>query len=1636
MKTRLTKITNTPAIDLLRAIGMPENLQGLALALPALRIYIDPACSTWSTTPANAWDQCLKDAMVELSIAMSSKDELGNIFDKPTQNNDVYSTILKSKTLLLETGAIYKTYAVMGRAILIAAQKKMHVSPVLISRMSTLHNAILGKGRRAQEWELFATINLTNLAELKEFRDRLGVNSPVVELLEVMIHVLETPVLPPEEITRNEDRKDNQKTQINQTEEKYTTLNESETSKKNKGENFEELADEDEEPGIGARLKGADYMPFSTKLGLHHRDQLLLDDLTPITRGLMVHMHSKNKLNIGFAMLALISLITCSSDTTALKLEFEIGKTIWIDLSRSCWAWDFQVYRNSQSMQEGDWDESRIEPIYIPFPVTLSLKLQELKNIFPDAKNLKQLILDFIGQANFDLKAYRQFLRGCSPTQVHPAYQGRFSRTLPSVYLEVTGSDMTSGLTTGHLAAMAPAALYYFGASYRILKERIRKVYARLGLGDVAELSNIENRIGCQNVLEIEKLKLGWSTLTHEINMIRRSAFASKSKDELIKNCNEWMKLIAAGFVIQSGHRGTRLECLTFGALLLHPNAMLIQDKDEAGHVQPRLLPRNHVINELLMGALECHQLSNDRAESRQNGLDFLPQFDSLLFAQWAPKLDSPTSAISTRMIGEITLRHFQAAANFGRSQWVSYLDEFNSDRWLIRVLTGHARDVTRTNGAYLDVPPIIAANRLGVAMDNIGSIIFGTQKLEAGRIKKWDLPTVIETDTNNKRELSDRVLDPRTLLAPLTASTLAGWKATETVRQGLTRGEIEASKHVLAVLHLIFIDQIPDVLLCLIAACEPDRNYFKKYGEQEGVVWQREHFIHDTWLPIQPTTTRLLDMVHADKTQITHLALMSQVHATLKNIKGITWPREGLSLWHALADITQAWRRIEVAPHMAILTNPTVPTPCLSRNSLRRLAGEKVIVDSSIYQPAGLVKPAKLVKGEDLRDLTKILNKYSSSLERLGEKRQRAMDCMKTINALETPWSSFGMWMRDWILDELGRTKNNVHGCYQISSLSTYLCTLLLASEDFDQGNDPNDWEDEEWLTWVKMINSMCRTTRSASQTIDTPPPLEERAKNALNAFIYSLSRREENVPRCVFQMCGVEQISKHAGSSASSTLITDLDAEASLELLLQWHQESPVDSCMDKIRNLIGTTVPVRAADISSLKRDCLTPAGGLGFVRVGYNHHKNSNSLRVVKLDFYAANSLEVLIANLYQFIGDEPLLMRGSGTFLMGLRDQRLAKDFGSALKAVTGDPHARAHSLRASTLQKICWPSWDEIAGKLMHAEASVSDCHAWVEQLQTDWTRCAKAISMAGHGDLRSALGNYMASWPLVFGIQMNAKMIDLEPGPKLLVQLGLHPDSLRQERSRAKHKGKKLCSWSWISKKIQSQKNHKQAAEKIVKFETKNVAHIKSSPSPTPSQSPIIYLTLRALSLTHEKSLEKSGIQLSLANHLYTLLPDFKILDEVAQRARTGPQERGKAANIAMALSPTGAAIRDWLSSLDKGIRYKLKQSLFRETDQFDEARDVNFWQAVIEKIPSNLHIKLRIGAAYLHGKLQADFLSLYPALLLFSDPRIGAIPIVSIAPRESDNRVLVSRISSVTRASVLAFTLLQKNEVVENES
>ena len=833
-----------PAVSLLRAVGVGADFAGSAGVIKTFAECITAATAIWPTDAFVKW-KLIADEMTRTLTAVKSQttQTTFRLFLTLETLPEIQRQFLAYRAPSPGDRQGNEVHALIGKALVIAATTQQLLPTEFFKGIKTLQLARNEKGRRSPDWNHFSKVDLTNSQEVLAISQCLSVKSPASGFAKFSAAVLNALVIAP--VFRGDPKAlaSERISQIMAGKYKELPVQSTELNALSMSTSDE---DQDNRPDIATRFASAEYTGFSEKLGLPSRDHLLVSDLEFVTRKFQALMKDGTPEERGFVVLATLSLVSGWSGKVALKLGFSHGDNNWLDLKKGAWAWDFDVYKKSKGPSS---TSETSEPIYCPWPSFVDQPLTHALGATPDAKTLKDLIQAIQGTDQVDLKKYKAFLQSCGHP-AHPAYSARFARSLQAVYLELTSSDMTAALMTGFFAAVAPAALFYYGPDYCTLIDRVAAVYERLKLGSPSNLLILTGRAGCQKLLETDNLQAGWARLHQEINTVQQMANSSTSDDHRRRHCNRWMALIGTGFIIQTAHRATRLECLTVGALYVSHDVVLINDKDEGGRAQPRLVPKTHAVRQLLLSATQCRQIMESELTSKVQTHSLL-NHDALVFVQWSSNGATDTeSSLCTATVSEITQEFFGATANFGRSQWVTYLDQAGCDRWLIRSLTGHTRDVTRTNGPYLDIPPLTMAARLCDQMERIGLEIFGQTAINTPARCQLKIALPKFKPGMTKSVTDGPVPDPDTILAPLSVCTIAEWSAVERIRRDLYAGRIEAPVFALAFLHLAFIDHIPVSQVCLDAVSGLEGSV-KMYCQRKGIQWNRPHFVHPTWFPV-----------------------------------------------------------------------------------------------------------------------------------------------------------------------------------------------------------------------------------------------------------------------------------------------------------------------------------------------------------------------------------------------------------------------------------------------------------------------------------------------------------------------------------------------------------------------------------------------------------------------------------------------------------------------------------------------------------------------------------------------------------------------------------------------------------------
>lgn len=1607
---------------LLCAAGVPKTLEGAGTLLPVLQACLQAAVATWSRSSADTWSTHIDQHARALSD-LSESD--------PTSAAHLYKALRPNAGMAFElqrwrpgaTPDETQLDAILGRALICAGQSDNSLPAGLVSGLTTIKLSRRRKGVRAKDWELLRDADVSNADCVRDLIAVLGPKSPCAPLLTAVKAVLETGIIPADTLFKP--------TAPETASERPTEVEPAPGGSKPQGRADEDLEDETDKsrpPGtasIAARLATADFATVSEKLGIAHRDHLLPEDLARLTQQVATLLIADDRTVRGFATLAMCSAVTGTSDSYTLDLGFvPKSGSIWIDLEVQAWCWDFNAYRNTHRAKPQHPEDQLIEPIRLPLPEALLEALKKAKAQAPEANRLGDLIGHIQGVPQVALTSYRIFLRSLGDS-AHPPYQARFARSIQFVFLELTGSDMLTSICTAFFSTVAPAALYYYQPTYASIYAGVQKVYQFLGFGHHTCPAPASERLLPSSVPDGSTVQEGSSQLVDYCNTARAGCLSATTDAERASHATDWMKGLCTAFVIQTAHRASKLERLTFTSLYTDIHVGVINDKDDTTDQHrgtARAIPFSTITQGILCAAAECLHVMGIEL----NGCNG----DGPVFRTFNAQEMTDVVAVQTKDIAVLTARFFKGARpNFGRSLWVTALDEIGCNRWLIRFLTGHTRDVTRVGDGHFDVSVKRTTALLAEQMEALSLNLFISQTFDHSNVRRPQ-PSACPCPPRGATWQSQKHVDPRNLLDPIEPSTLHGWVQARNIRQLLVSGQIKAEPEVLSVLHMLYIDLVPHPDIALNAATDT--------GAQEihdvafpFIQWTRPHFVHPTLFPLLPTTARLLRLSQdRELSQSNLLALLDLAITATATGPNFASPSTPASRWSQLCLWAQNFRRMELAPTLLAVSHPLVSAPTLNRASFIRLASGTCITNRQpVWKRRSVQKPFQK-KSADLKELTSLLNHYGDKTKRLGETRQRAKDLYAAIEAMDVNWTYGGLWLRDWLLEELTRTRRQDPGCYEITSLRTYVSTLLVAT-DWIHAEDPSEWDAQEWNQLIELISAACHEPKN-----DTVQGVHERVRPALLAIARSLSRRGQHVPREVFTSLRDDNVTIEPGDSASSVLITKEDQEKAVALSADWLQEDPYTFKLLEVRAQVAAMLPLRSGDVSSLKRDCITPSGGLVIRRVGFNNHKTQSTIRVTHLDSIAQAQLIRTRSELLVYANAGDLLVRGNGDWQTVSRDLMATEIWTQALKTVTNDPRARPHSVRAATIEEITWPDWQKTAAGLLRAELSAQDASIWVDSHQSEWTRLAKAASSAGHADIRSALFNYLAGWAVVHAIYARSLLSQETPAPALLRQLQVNPDGLRKARSRHCSSASSadptdhFCPWRWLQSQGAS---GSRISEKAIPAQSDPTCKVVSTASAEVTtitiNDKVLFVSLISLGQSYERTLAETEIPASAARDLRGICLDPATVEQCTNRARHAARDRGVAGDLALCNSPLGQDIRSWLLDLAPSALEGFADALTRsKTD--GSINGSAQWKEISASLPSGFSLKVRQGQSHI---AEEDFdQSLQPGMRyrLVPDDRLGRHPVLSLVYGDESNRVLSTRVTAVTKVTVLCIRAIRDHQ------
>jgi hypothetical protein len=1585
-----------PSEALLKALGSNKKLEGIGPAFELITQSINAAAHTWPTESTNSWLSVSSDLSKEFKELQRGTSTKVGLY-KPPPKGGPLAQLCNIKTHLLTEDLAKKILCLIGRGILVTSANGSTRLDSLLGGCKSMTMVGTRRSNADQHWKALSQIDLIQVTELTAFLQETSRPTAVIDFVRSAIFFLEKSIYGPSP-NKDFDSSGNKIFAEGLTlNVEGLSLDKDEEQEKSKDEKTHEVGP----PDVSKRLTDATFQPYTSKLGLLHRDYLPPKDLAGIASALRQDLDSKSKEIRAFAMLGLSSLLIGSDDESVLKTPLIQTGSIWLDIYRGAWAWDFQVYRISGDQSNLSPDD--LEPIYIQLPRPLVDAFREAheKAGAKQPGTLGELLNSAFGPIS--LTAFREYLRQRYPSP-HFIYRGRIAKSLGFVYLEQTGSDMLSSVGTGRFFLSAPASLFYFNPTTDRLQEATKKVYEYLGLGEPCASSVlIHERINRTKIYSSKEFVEGCEELIRSLAELHAQLYAEPSYSKRRKFASDIHKRVAALLIVTSGGRGSKLERLTLAATHSHPSLFLLDDKATAtiedGVSFPRVLCKLEVLKDCLNLALKvalslAYPVTNQEASA---------------FLFWDERDSSDPRPLRTSDLHEVFSAYFQGAQiNFARALWVTELDRLGVDRWLIRAMTGHSRDVTRVGSAYINFSVVQAAHTLSAAME----MALGNQIRQLHiRVGAPGLSFSTLGILTEQPQLS-RIEDPRLIVEPLAPNNLVAANNYRTVVNTLLSRPPLGSKSLTIYLTAVLLDRLPDFQAALNIS---QGAALLKEGEIYGASVSRRHFAHEFWFPL-PVTSGFLETKGLDNLNIDKYKLNSEMDEWLvkNHIRGIA---KGNSLM-AIFMMAESFRRLNLAPWLIAISEPKVPAPTLSQHSIQRIAGQRfALADQGTVDFIGKEKRKK-THSDDTKFLCIKVHGFNDHTTRLGEIRQRAKDCLASIedaeDAEDVVWTPYGLWLRSWLQEELVRSFRQTDGCYEISTIYKHL--LPFATVKLDRNVDPQDWYEDDWQAFLIAVGF------TDSQD-DSGRPNDANTHHALAALCRSLLRRGFFVPATVWGKLG-QVPSSACRDSASSCIVLAHELKRLDALLQEIYREHPHELTLQSARKCVLTALPLRSTDPGSLRFDCLTTSDYLVIVRSGYNTHKTHNTIRISRLSEDSAEALRTFQSELVKFEPQAKLLLRGQGTPEEGAHEQALQHAFNHLLKLSTGDPNARQQSLRGSVLQNLCTPNWQTYANGILNQSVSPIQVQSWVVDCQRDPTRMASAIAAAGHGDLRSALGHYASHWTFINTLMAFADLCKLEPSPQFIELFGWKYNTLITRRKRAVAAGKSFDLWEHL---LLIGGKKKEETPKISEREDayNQITAIPKSNGEL-SVADVQFVIRSALGQSKEEAQKATSLLLSRAQTLKALCPAYYEVARSLDRSRSVAQPRSIQGTIDLLKNDSATGLISSLLSASVG-ELSLLSNLLRFNDQ--TVRECNESLHVLAKvIPRGFGLRVWIGKSHITPSWRQLCTSLCAPAELKGTPELGGKPRVILFNIKNPNAVLEGRWTGLLRVSVLVVKHLKE--------
>ncbi len=1252
-------------------------------------------------------------------------------------------------------------------------------------------------------------------------------------------------------------------------------------------------------------------------------DHLHPEELRRATTQLAAILSNSSSDAHALACLALISLAAGLPPKFALEIPLLDNEDLWLDVETGLLNWNLNhiVQRNSPDSVplENSYRPSSFIRLPLPASVVSTLKIQKSSN--NGARKIGELLFGSIPDRAELLRRYEQFLK-LGDSSSHCPRPSRFAYSLGRSILKTTGQDVIAALTSLDFALAAPGQLHYVCLNESVLFDALDKTYSFLGLG-ITTRPQSAGYVGSPLRPRDDVIVEAWRKQREESERLKRLITPRMSMRDFIAIYNQLSFYHLGAITFLSGHRGTRLERMTYPMLFSSGEFLAISDKESTEYSAYRILPRFQPLDSIL----EAHRsllrsLSNrieryDRKLSKRlTDISLGKRKNCPLFFVLREKGKTwELVPIRTTHLADYFLTNFGAVRNFARHFWLSQMIESGAPRMLPRFFLGHARRGMEPHGTAGGVSVRTACEAIGPMLASIAGG-FGFQDLPPvlpGKSRSDRVPflfprTLAELDSDFVADYIASIDSPghtASVIAercPYDKMTLGGHAAISYLRRRFIYETASLEPWPRLLVALIIFDGQRDARLVEAAWHSIPQRLFR-VGRTPALELTLPSGVRP--LLLQTPTAVCLNQALAQP-PISFVDACRAVSGWAESVYGFPFaaPINAISF---LCSLMTRWMRIEISPWLMTASSPDFSAACISMPSLARTAhGRPAIPCADESEPPLSGCSARTSLEIEISDLAKVVNDIADTKKKYGENRKRLRLLGEALIAhvREASLSPLALDIAAWLTHEI-TTEHPM----EVSSIASYFSKLKDGLIELDQESSFEDLDPDDWLEFKDLI-----------EIGHVGEQLKQR-QSILRRFSIYWRSRGCAVPGAIFAAAdGTAAEITHA----SAIYVSRRDIERVETLIGEHFSSQPLLLQKAQVKLSLCSHSPFRSGEISRVRSvDIGASLPAVFITSSGFSHLKNQRHSRgSVELG-------DVQYRNLLSLgrTADQLSTQRSGYLWLLDDPDKRFSDvaelDYalGRALRLATGETKARIHSLRGSAVAKNVTPLVDDVLmnlseGAFLWLPVSGVDDH--------EWLKISIAARQARHSRPLTTLRYYCATWPiqLFFELSQTLESVPIDDGYASHVD-DLKPDALRQALSRVRRSipASPLAEWQMLAKRL-SRISTLTSVETflVITATTPSLSPRKSGGDVLTDRQCIHYVLLRAAGAATEVAINESRVSV-----LYVPL-----LEEMLRKAEPTPITAAGSRPV----GPSADDQREWRRHLARESGQKLMSGAARCRD------------------------------------------------------------------------------------------------------